>query len=149
MKLGSAGEAFFVEKTERNEFISKRLRSSPPLITSQKENTTVEGQYNDDNESPSPNPVGTDIKIIAPDPKRYVTLLLTSFVLKLCQIPASAHTIGKLLAVSTPTIASPFQWCRASCPGRHSLPHTSTAGPTVHNAGQRGGRRIRWERLSR
>ena len=37
MKLGSAGEAFFVERTARHEFVIKRLRASPPLGTAQKD----------------------------------------------------------------------------------------------------------------
>lgn len=43
MKLGSAGEAFFVERTKRKEFVLKRLRASPPLDISHKGSTTVEG----------------------------------------------------------------------------------------------------------
>lgn len=38
MKIGAAGEAFFIERTQHHEYVSKRFRSSPP--SSPKQNAT-------------------------------------------------------------------------------------------------------------
>lgn len=42
MKVGRAGEAFFVEHSEQHEYITRRLRSSPPL-SPQPDRTPGEG----------------------------------------------------------------------------------------------------------
>lgn len=64
MKLGSAGEAFFVERTERNEYKTKREGSSLLLKSSQKEDTTAEERSDGGSEMPSPVLVEPDISVI-------------------------------------------------------------------------------------